>query len=172
MNNLILSSILIVSVSIFGAAALDMSYLFFRKQGWLRPSGSAATLVFLIALLMGFLCVFVFSPSGLTFTSLLYYGSGAWLYTQCKSLFSRGYSIRILADLGKEGASASIESLKSNYGKGLGISGMITKRFGSMSALHLLNLSGTHVGPLTAGGTYLAVLGFRIRQILRLDKVG
>ncbi len=103
---------------------------------------------------------------------LCLYGSGYLIYVEAKSLFARGYSLRILVDLLSRGGTAPLASLKSNYGDGMGVSGILTKRLTSLLRLGLLRFEGDQVGPLTLLGKACAAVGGGVRQLLRLDLVG
>lgn len=110
-----------------------------------------------LLLLLGGVCVF---------------GSGAIGYIQCKSLFSRGYTIRVLVDLAERGGIGRIPEMKMSYGGGVGLSGMLVKRFQSMASLGMLEISAERVGPLTPKGRRMAWIGNIYRRLLRLDTVG
>ena len=99
------------------------------------------------------------------------YASLALGYFQCKSLFSRGYSIRILVDLLEHGGPDTVAHMKASYG-GRGLSGMMVKRLGSMAAFGLLNFDGAVVGPITVTGRIVARFVSAYRRLLRLENVG
>ena len=100
-----------------------------------------------------------------------FYFSGAVGYFQCKSFFSRGYTIRILVDLLERGKPDTVQHMKDNYG-GVGIGGMIVKRFKSMESLRLLKMSGDQVGPTTPLGYLIAVAAKKYRDLLGFPEVG
>ncbi|MFQ6111109.1 MAG: hypothetical protein ACE5LX_03655 [Nitrospinota bacterium] len=105
-------------------------------------------------------------------SAIFLYLAGSLVYVELRSLLSRGYSVRILVDLHTRGASASLGSLKSGYGGGVGVRGMLAKRVGTLAGLGLLRFRGNRVGPLTPLGKVCAVAGERMRQLLRLELVG
>jgi hypothetical protein len=105
-------------------------------------------------------------------SAIFLYATLGLFYIWCKSIFSRGYSIRILLDLKEAGGKSTLEQLKDNYGGGVGMKGMLTKRLRFVSTLNLAHVSGTHYGPLTSLGRFLAVLCRNLRALLRLELVG
>ncbi len=106
------------------------------------------------------------------FSVALLYIAGCVVYVECRSLLERGYSLRILVDLIERGGVARIEELKSSYGDGLGVKGILAKRLDSLVEIGLVKFDGLQVGPLTAKGVILAKLGSMVRALLRLGSVG
>lgn len=111
-------------------------------------------------------------PGELKWGAMLLYASGCAVYLEIKSLVARGYSLRILVDLLERGGQAELPSLKACYGGGLGVEGLLRKRLRTLADVGLVNMTGTHVGPLTAVGKGVAFIGLRLRQVLRLNRVG
>lgn len=103
---------------------------------------------------------------------ILLYVTSCLIYVEIKSLLSRGFSLRILVDLLDAGGQASVEKLKSDYGGGIGVRGLIMKRLRTLADLGLLQLGGDEAGPLSPLGRAAALVSHRLRQWLRLDLVG
>lgn len=103
---------------------------------------------------------------------LALYAAGLVVYVEIRSLLSRGYSIRILVDLLRAGGTSTIESLKSGYGGGKGLDGLLRKRIASLQRLHLVYADSKQIGPMTWPGRLCAVAVVSMRRILRLDRVG
>jgi hypothetical protein len=101
----------------------------------------------------------------------LYY-SGIVAYVQCKSVFSRGYSIRIMTDLRHGGGHSQVKQLQANYGGGMGMTGMLSKRLQSLADAGLLQYQGDQVGPLTFWGRILAQFTGGYRKLFCLEGVG
>jgi hypothetical protein len=91
---------------------------------------------------------------------------------ELRSLVYRGYSLRILADLSEHAGQASVESLKTGYGKGLGLRGLLAKRLAGLDRLGLLRFDGERVAGLSRSGTILGGLGRAARGFLRMETVG
>jgi hypothetical protein len=100
------------------------------------------------------------------------YLSGCVVYIELRSLLSRGYSIRILADLLDRGGSADAEILQLEYGGGLGVEGLLKKRIGTLARLGLFYFKDGRVGPLTLFGKVFGGLGSWVRNLLCLKTVG
>jgi hypothetical protein len=111
-------------------------------------------------------------PDSLRIGAVLLYLAGCLSYVEVHGLLSRGYSLRILVDLLERGDGASIDSLKAEYGGGLGVRGMVTKRLRTLADLRLLRLQDKQVGPLTPLGKIVAMTASRLRELLRLEIVG
>jgi len=108
----------------------------------------------------------------LTASAFLLYLAAFLVYLQFKSLFSRGYSLRILADLDSWGGRATEDKIRLNYGGGMGLGGMIEKRLKSMAGLGLIQHEGGTYGPLRFWGRRMARSGTWYRRWIRLDRVG
>lgn len=111
-------------------------------------------------------------PQSLKVGAVFLYLAGCLVYMELRSLVARGYSLRILIDLLTSGGSASMEKLKSGYGDGVGIQGMLAKRLGTLASLRLLRFQSDRVGPLTPLGKIFATASFGMRRLLRLEIVG
>jgi hypothetical protein len=111
-------------------------------------------------------------PESMHYGAASLYLGGLVVYVELRSLVSRGYSLRILVDLLNRGGQASLENLKLDYGEGAGIRGMLVRRLNSLAALQLLSFRDDQVGPLTWKGKIFASLGWGMRRILRLERVG
>ncbi|MCG3205123.1 MAG: hypothetical protein KCHDKBKB_01840 [Elusimicrobia bacterium] len=150
-----------------------MSDLFLQKLFRLAFKKRVLLLELLILIALtgvgGFFMMNLASP--LRFAGACLFMTGMIVYLQCKSVFSRGYSIRILADLMDRGGSSTIESLKNGYG-GMGLQGMLRKRLLSLHSLGLLHINETLVGPLTPKGLWLARFSDFFRRVLKLERVG
>lgn len=104
--------------------------------------------------------------------AVFFYFTGCLIYLEILSLLSRGYSIRILADLFDRGGSAEFQGLKSSYGGGLGIEGLLRKRIDTLAELRFLYFHDDRIGPLTFLGKTAGAMGSVIRRFLRLEVVG
>jgi len=174
-----------VVVAVLVAAALQMGSLALRRAG----RGSSSLIADIVALTASVVGGVVFLWNALWFA----YGPGGWvqelpyslqigavfLYLagcvglmNVQSVLSRGYTLRILVDLLERGGRANVDSLKSGYGGGLGIGGLIAKRLHSLASLGLLHFQDNQVGPLTPLGKLLAEMTVRLRKLLRLEMVG
>ena len=111
-------------------------------------------------------------PASFEMSALLLYLAGCIVYVEVRSLVSRGYSLRVLIDLLNQGGQASVAALKSDYGQGAGMEGLLRKRLNSMVRFHLVGMEGDQVGPLTPWGRILANMSKGIRMLLRLERVG
>ena len=111
-------------------------------------------------------------PASFRGAALLLYLTGCIVYGELLSLFSRGYSLRILVDLLSRGGSAGLEELKAGYGGGVGIQGLLARRLESLAHLRLLGFDGKRVGPLTVLGRIFATIGSSFRRLLCLEQVG
>ena len=89
-------------------------------------------------------------------------------YAELRSLLSRGYSLRMLVDLLSRNGSSSLEGLKSSYGNGMGMEGLLNKRLNTLASLGLLQREGGIVGPLTLRGRLVAEITSSLRRLLRL----
>lgn len=104
--------------------------------------------------------------------TLCEYLAGAIGYVEMLSLLSRGYSLRILADLAEAQGVAEIADLKKNYGDGMGVSGILDKRLNGLRGVGFISYDGRQVGPLTLLGGVVARVGRLARRVLRLETVG
>jgi len=111
-------------------------------------------------------------PDSLKIGAVFLYLAGCLSYVEVHGLLSRGYSLRILVDLLDRREGASIDSLKAEYGGGLGVRGMVTKRLRTLADLRLLHFGDKQVGPLTPLGKVVAMTTSRLRELLRLEMVG
>jgi hypothetical protein len=171
-----------VVCAISSVVILDIAFLALVRRQWI-PSTSVLASVFLVSVVgLGALglwillknlsigaAVFLWVPR---LTVLSFYLTGCLIYMEARSLLSRGYSLRILQDLLKNGGQADLETLKLSYGEGKGISGLITKRIQTLVNFHMLHHQGKKVGPLTPMGKGIGKAGFFWRKTLRLDRVG
>ena len=168
-----------VAAVFFAVVALDLllKALLPRGAGIFKgvslPGWIAVGTVGLLAALLGPVAGYVGElPPHAVLGAVLFFWSGCIVYIEARSLFSRGYSLRVLVDLFDSGGSAEAASLKDQYGDGMGIEGILDKRLESISRLGLLRFDGERVGPLTEPGKILAVLGGGMRRLLKLQQVG
>jgi hypothetical protein len=164
-------------------ACMDIAFLFLVRSGWI-PHTSVVISLFLVLLIgatglglwkrIAWMAVHEIPTlsAHLQFAALCLYGAGSLVYMEIRSLLSRGYSLRILLDLQKTGGTSDMENLKSRYGGGMGISGLLRKRAATLGALHLIHYQEPMVGPLTSLGKVLALISSQARQGLKLDDVG
>lgn len=175
----------LVVLTLLSVVALHLGCLALGGAGWIPnlPGGTSIILGVLIA--AGALGLWeaiesFFGPAGsapslpqsLKVGAVFLYLAGCLIYMELRSLVARGYSLRILVDLLSSGGSASMERLKSGYGDGVGIQGMLAKRLGTLASLRLLRFQGNHVGPLTLLGKIFATASSGMRRLLRLEMVG
>jgi len=100
------------------------------------------------------------------------YAAGWLVYVEVRSLLSRGYSLRILVDILVLGGGAGFEDLKSGYGEGMGVRGLLSKRIAGLARIGLIRRTADQIGPLTSVGRLVAHAGYGMRRLLRLDVVG
>jgi hypothetical protein len=112
------------------------------------------------------------SGSALSVGAIALYLAATIVYVEIRSLLSRGYSLRIVIDLMTHGNELTIEHLKSSYGNGLGVVGILAKRLATLDELRLIRVNDSQVGPLTTPGHLLAGLGLSLRRLLKLETVG
>lgn len=166
----------LVSLVMTVVVALDISGASLSRQGILPRSVSFLTrLLFTLLFLGATLLAIVLKPQGIsheTLSAYFLYGTLTMLYVQAKSIFSRGYSIRILVDLKGLGGKCTLDQLKKSYGGGMGVEGLLSKRLRFVSALNLAQVAGNQYGPLSGRGRALAKLCKNLRRLLRLEMVG
>ena len=98
------------------------------------------------------------------------YLAGCVAFIESLSLFSRGYSLRILIDLlGRQGQ-ADLLDLKAGYGNGLGLDGMLAKRVTTLARFRLIRFNTGRKGFLTGPGRICAQAVASWRRLLKLDK--
>lgn len=180
---LVVSSFVVLALLM--AVALHLGCLAMRRASWM--SSSLATKVVIIGAPITGGLVFLWKalghaygpgellpvlPHSLKGGAVFLYLAGCLGCLEVQSLLSRGYSLRILVDLLERGGDASVDSLKSEYGGGLGIRGLITKRLHTLASLRFLRFQGNQVGPLTPLGKVVAMTTSRLREFLRLEMVG
>ena len=111
-------------------------------------------------------------PLLLKLAATLFYLANCLIYVEVRLLVSRGYSLRMLVDLLGQGGSTTVEALKSNYGEGLGVEGLLDRRLNDLCRLGLVQLEGDQVGPLTPLGKIFSVVTSSMRRLLRFEGVG
>ena len=167
----------------FGIILLDVIFLALVRADRLSRNPVLASASLITWIILGFPVLWVIMgrapshspfaiPKQLKIVALLLYCTGACAYLQMRSILSRGYSLRILVDLLKLGGQADLETIKSAYGGGMGVSGLLLKRLRTLADFQMLYLQGDQVGPLTSAGKIFALAGHQLRGILRLDRVG
>jgi hypothetical protein len=157
--------------------AVDLVTLACTRAGILRSNATMASMIVLGLVAAGMIAIIL--QTGKLSLDVITHVAGVCLflalsivYIEARSLLSRGYSLRILADLSKAGGHASVAQLKSSYGDGKGLSGLIAKRLETLASFKLLLLERDQAGPLTALGKTLALIGLAWRKTLRLEHVG
>ena len=100
------------------------------------------------------------------------FAAGSITYLELRSLLSRGYSLRILLDLMDQEQGKTVERLRSEYGNGMGMTGLLLRRVQTLARLRLVHVDGHRVGPLTPLGKAMATTGFALRQVVRMEEVG
>lgn len=179
-------TVLAIVVAWLSLAALHVGYLALTRARHGRPSTPAASAGLLAVLIaVGPVALWAVlgpvdgsgagggtAPASLKAGAVFLYLAGCIVYLELRSLLSRGYSLRILLDLlGRSGA-ATVEGLKTTYGNGMGVQGMLTRRVRTLAWLRLLELDGARVGPLTPLGRVCAAAGWWMRRALRLEAAG
>lgn len=174
-----------IVLALLVAVALHLGCLALRRAGWM--SYSLATEIVIIGAPIAGGVVFLWKalghaygpsellpvlPSSLKGGAVFLYLAGCLSCLEVQSLLSRGYSLRILVDLLERGGDASVDTLKSEYGSGLGIRGLIVKRVHTLVSLRFLHFQDNQVGPLTPLGKVVAMTTSRLREFLRLEMVG
>jgi hypothetical protein len=152
----------------------DVLFLALVRSGRVSRHPRWSALSLFLWFLLGFPALWMTLRQPLTIrvvTSLLYI-SGCLIYIQLRSLLSRGYSLRILIDLRRSGGQAELATLKSIYGGGMGVSGLISKRLRSLSDFGVVSFQENRLGPLTTTGKIMAWVGLRLRGWLCLRHVG
>lgn len=180
---LVVSSFVVLALLM--AVALHLGCLALRRAGWM--SSSLTTEIVSVGAPIAGGAVFLWKalgyaygpgdllpvlPHSLKGGAVFLYLAGCVGCLAVQSLLSRGYSLRILRDLLERGGDASVDSLKSEYGGGLGVRGLIAKRLHTLASLQFLHFQGNQVGPLTPLGKVVATTTSRLREFLRLEMVG
>lgn len=111
-------------------------------------------------------------PASLRVGAVCLFLAGGLAYLELRSLLSRGYSLRILLDLMDKDHGETLERLRSEYGNGMGMRGLLTRRLATLARLRLVRFDGRWVGPLTALGRLCAAVTVGMRTLLRLEVVG
>lgn len=111
-------------------------------------------------------------PSALRVGAVCLFLAGCICYLELRSVLSRGYSLRILLDLIGRDNGATLEGLRSDYGNGVGMSGLVERRVKTLARVRLLRLDGHQIGPLTPIGRAAAAMGSLMRRALRMEGVG
>jgi len=181
----IVTILLLVVLTLLGVVALHVGCLALGRAGWIPRSPGGTSIILVVLIAVGALGLWgtiesSFGPAGpipslprsLRVGAIFLYLAGCLVYIELRSLVARGYSLRILVDLLSSGGSASMERLKSGYGDGVGIQGMLAKRLGTLASLRLLRFQGNQVGPLTLLGKVFANASSGMRRLLRLELVG
>ena len=112
------------------------------------------------------------APLHLKIGALAFYWAGCLVYIEVLSLLSRGISLRILLDLLKENGKVNLRGLKTAYGGGMGVRGILDKRLKTLVQFGLVRYEQDQVGPLTLSGRLFAAATSGMRRLLRLEKVG
>ena len=147
------------------------------RRGWFPEGMGGATAILIPLMSLGLAALrralsAQAIPTPLAIGAIGLYLSACITYIQIRSVLSRGYSLRILVDLLERGGSADLETLKTQYASGAGLSWMVNKRLRTLTSLHLVERRDDRVGPLTATGRALAMVSDALRRLLRLDLVG
>ena len=111
-------------------------------------------------------------PASLRVGAVCLFLAGCLVYLELRSLLSRGYSLRILLDLMDQEQGGLLERLRSEYGHGMGIEGLLLRRLRTLARMRLVHLHDRQIGPLTPLGKVLAVTGSALRRVVRMERVG
>lgn len=164
-------------LALFFVAALDVLAVALGRSGVVSWTSLWASLYLLALIGLGFYGLWIAfdnltAPFLPRCAGFCLYMTGAIAYMEARSMFSRGYSLRILVDLGEKGGSADLDTLKSSYGQGMGLKGLLLKRIRSIEAFKLIKFQNQSVGPLTCPGEAVARITSLWRKALRLERVG
>lgn len=97
--------------------------------------------------------------------------AGGVVYLELRSLLSRGYSLRILLDLGETQGDVSVETLRATYGNGVGMRGLLRRRLETLARCGVVHMEGARIGPLTPLGVACAHVTSWVRHALRMEHV-
>lgn len=172
-----------IAVTVVLTGVVTAHVVVLRVRGWKTGAGSSlfeaavfGVLAFIgscgVWMLVGSVVADERSPRLFRMGAAALYVAGLIVYLEIRSLLSRGYSLRILVDLRRVGGTCTVESLKSTYGGGKGIEGLLRKRIASLERLRLLRADPEEIGPVTAPGRLCAITAVWVRRLLRLDTVG
>lgn len=153
------------------AVALHIGYL--RMTRAVSAVGSAVVMALAVAGGSAALWFrLAWAPASLRAGAVCLYLAGCLGYLELRSLFSRGYSLRILVDVFRRSEPARVEQLAVLYGDGRGLRGMLQRRLATLARLRLTAFDGLQAGPLTPMGRVVAAVTSGMRQALRLKLVG
>ena len=157
----------------FLAVGLHLSYLLVVKNCFPNKSRSlSAFSVLSLVVLAGLCAVLREMPLSLVVGASALYLAESVLYLQLRFLLSRGYSLRMLVDLLERGGTARMEELKSGYGNGKGLEGLLERRMSDLVGQRLVCREGNRIGPLTSSGRLQARSGGFLRRLLCMERVG
>lgn len=151
--------------------ALHIGYL--RMTRAMSAVGSAVVMALAVAggsAAIGFRLAWV--PASLRAGAVCLYLAGCLGYLELRSLLSRGYSLRILLDVSRQGEPARFEQLAVLYGDGRGLRGMLQRRLSTLARLRLAAFDGLQAGPLTPVGRVVGAAVSGMRRVLRTEGVG
>jgi len=172
MPRTVLAACSMVALGLIGLVLLHIGYLRLTRAHP-SPAGSAWTL----AVLMTAAPIVVWTVLGGSVPLVLRIGAAALLlagcvvYVELRSLLSRGYSLRILLDVSSAPEGTNVERLRSGYGNGFGLRGMLTRRLETLARCGVVRVEGARIGPLTSLGVVCARVTSRVRHALRMEDV-
>ncbi len=166
----IIDALLRNSAVIVGLILVDTSFQFAvrslrGRRSFVLELGSVVFLVFIGGAMAAW------AQPGHFFPGMALYIASFGVYLEAKSIFSRGYSIRILVDLLERGRPQTLSQLKENY-SGKGVRWMLDKRIQALKFFWIVRYDDGMVGPPTVLGRLIATLGDGTRRLLRLEEVG
>lgn len=175
MPRMILSALSVVVVSLAGLVLLHVGFLACTRPIRTPASWRASAAVLAVSIPAGSWLVWAGLeriPASLRVGAVCLFLAGCLVYLELRSVLSRGYSLRILLDLAGTDQGDTLERLRSDYGNGVGVRGLLVRRLQTLGRLRLLHLDGRQVGPLTPLGRVVAVAGAALRGALRMEGVG
>ena len=158
------------TVVIIGLILLDTALQFAVRSLLGRRSFALETASVFIFIFIGAVLAGLAQP-GHFFPGMALYLASAMVYLEAKSIFSRGYSIRILVDLLEREHPQTLNQLKDNY-SGKGLRWMLDKRIQALKFVWILRYDKDVVGPPTVLGRLIAKVGDGSRRLLKLEQVG
>ena len=175
MPGVVLSAFSIVVAWLVGLTVLHVGFLACTRPIRTPTSWRASTALLAVLIPAGSWLVWTSLepiPASLRVGAVCLFLAGCIVYLELRSLLSRGYSLRILLDLMGRGQGETLERLRSDYGNGVGVKGLLVRRLKTLARMRLVHLDGRRVGPLTPLGRVVAVAGSAFRRTLRMEGVG
>lgn len=175
MPGAILTACSVVAVSLAGLMLLHVGYLACTRPIRTPTSWRSSTVLLAVLIPAGPWLVWAKLepiPASLRVGAVCLFLAGCIVYLELRSVLSRGYSLRILLDLVGRDQGETLQHLRSDYGNGVGVRGLLVRRVNTLARLRLLRLHSHQIGPLTPLGRVVAVTGSALRRALRMEGVG